>query len=412
MVTATLKKNIEGVDVPKTRANYTAEDLKKWEKNTKAKKWIVCGLGPDEIIPEEDRVEKILTMALPIIWESKITAIQESKNIVTLPLDDLIGNIIAYELMRVTMKMDIPKKERSLAFRIIEEGKSERRNGKKEQVEPKKSNNKESTKVIVVAWGESSDESLDDDNKDEKVLMTIEESEATVFHLKDKIKLLFKERLFKLLLELIDESEDPNNEKEQFSKECVILKAKWKNLELRVSKTEYDDEAIGRVRNSNDTTSQTETAPEEGTCDGTDWVNTMQDELNQFERSQVWYLVPRPKDRSVIGTKCQEEGIDYDETFAPVTRLEAIRLLIAFAAYMKFTHHQMDIKSAFLSDYLKEEVFVKQPPGFESMECPDDVYKLNKALCGLKQGPKAWKDYQNSCLSMATREVKLAILYS
>ncbi|XP_070025608.1 uncharacterized mitochondrial protein AtMg00820-like [Nicotiana sylvestris] len=120
----------------------------------------------------------------------------------------------------------------------------------------------------------------------------------------------------------------------------------------------------------------------------------MQDELNQFERSQVWHLVPRPKDRSVIGTEwvfrnklnedgtvtrnkarlvvqgySQEEGIDYDETFALVVRLEAIRLLIAFAAHMEFTLHQIDVKSAFLNGYLKEEVFVKQPPGFESKEC-------------------------------------------
>ncbi|XP_070049581.1 uncharacterized protein [Nicotiana tomentosiformis] len=147
---ATLKKNAEGVNVPKTRTDCTAEDLKKWEKNTKAKKWLICGLGPDEynriqsyttskqtwdtlqvahegtlqegetiqkmytrfttltnelkslgrIIHEEDRVEKILTRVLPITWESKITAIQESKIIATLPLDELIGNLTAYELRR------------------------------------------------------------------------------------------------------------------------------------------------------------------------------------------------------------------------------------------------------------------------------------------------------------------------
>ncbi|XP_070032036.1 uncharacterized protein [Nicotiana tomentosiformis] len=133
------------------------------------------------------------------------------------------------------------------------------------------------------------------------------------------------------------------------------------------------------------------------------WVNAMQDELNQFERSQVWHLVPRPKDRSVIETKwvfknkldeegevtrnkarlvvqgySQEEGIDYNEIFAPVSRLEAIRLLIAFATYMEFTLHPMDVKSAFLNGYLKEEVFVKQPPGFERKECLDHVYKIYK----------------------------------
>lgn len=146
-----------------------------------------------------------------------------------------------------------------------------------------------------------------------------------------------------------------------------------------------------------------------------DWVNAMQDELNQFERSQVWHLVSSPLDKSVIGTKwvfknkldedgtvtrnkarlvvqgySQEEGVDYDETFVPVANLEAIRLLIAFAAYMEFTFHQMDVKSDFLNGYLKEEVFVKQPPGFESKDSPDHVHKLDKILYGLKQAPKAW----------------------
>ncbi|XP_075112137.1 uncharacterized protein LOC142182104 [Nicotiana tabacum] len=159
-------KNEEGVVVPKTRADCTAEDLKKWEKNAKAKKWLVCGLGPDEysmiqscttakeiwdtlqvdhegtpqvkrsrgtllysqyenftmkIILEEDKDEKILTRVLLVSWESKITVIQESKNIATFGLDKLIGNLTAYELRRQTMNMDTPKKERSLAL-IIAEG--------------------------------------------------------------------------------------------------------------------------------------------------------------------------------------------------------------------------------------------------------------------------------------------------
>ena len=146
-----------------------------------------------------------------------------------------------------------------------------------------------------------------------------------------------------------------------------------------------------------------------------DWIMAMQDELHQFKRNQVWHLVPKPKDRTIIDTKWvfqnkldeqgtvnrnkarlvvqgynQEEGIDYEETFAPVARIEAIRILIAFAAFMEFKLYQMDVKSAFLNGYLKEEVYVMQPPGFENSEFPNHVFKLDKALYGLKQAPRAW----------------------
>ena len=100
----------------------------------------------------------------------------------------------------------------------------------------------------------------------------------------------------------------------------------------------------------------------------------------------------RNKARLVVQGYNQEEGIDYDETFAPVARTEAIRLLIAFASHMEFTLYQMDVKSAFLNGLLQEEVFVKQPPGFENNDFPDHVYKLDKALYGLKQDPRAWYD--------------------
>jgi len=141
---------------------------------------------------------------------------------------------------------------------------------------------------------------------------------------------------------------------------------------------------------------------------------TMQDELHQFERNQVWHLVPKLKDKTIIGTKWvfrnkldeqgivtrnkarlvvqgynQEEGIDYEETFAPVARIEVTRILITFAAYMEFKLYQMDVKSAFLNGYLKEEVYVMQPPGFENTEFPNHVFKLDKALYGLKQARRA-----------------------
>ena len=108
--------------------------------------------------------------------------------------------------------------------------------------------------------------------------------------------------------------------------------------------------------------------------------------------------VTRNKARLVVQGYNQEEGIDYEETFAPVARIEAIRILIAFAAHMGIKLYQMDVKSAFLNGYLKEEVYVKQPPGFENGDFPNHVFKLDKALYGLKQAPRAWYERLSSFL--------------
>nr|GEV39588.1 retrovirus-related Pol polyprotein from transposon TNT 1-94 [Tanacetum cinerariifolium] len=96
------------------------------------------------------------------------------------------------------------------------------------------------------------------------------------------------------------------------------------------------------------------------------------------------------KARLVAQGHSQEEGIDYDETFVPVARMEAVRIFLAFATYMNFKVYQMDVKSAFLNGKMKEEVYVIQPHGFESSDFPDYVCKLDKALYGLKQTPRAW----------------------
>jgi hypothetical protein len=100
--------------------------------------------------------------------------------------------------------------------------------------------------------------------------------------------------------------------------------------------------------------------------------------------------VVRNKSRLVAQGYSQKEGIDYEETFAPVARLEAIRILLAFFVAKGFRLYQMDVKSAFLNGFLEEEVYVRQPPGFESVEFPHQVYKLRKALYGQKQAPRAW----------------------
>nr|GEZ98642.1 hypothetical protein [Tanacetum cinerariifolium] len=146
-------------------------------------------------------------------------------------------------------------------------------------------------------------------------------------------------------------------------------------------------------------------------------IESMQEELLQFKRMDVWVLVPttdtfspitlkwifknkhdeeqtviRNNSRLVVRGYRQEEGIDFKESFAPVARMEAIRIFLAYATHKSFTVFQMDVKTAFLHGSLKEDVYVCQPEGFIDADHPSHVYKLKKALYGLKQAPKAWYD--------------------
>ncbi|GJR84643.1 retrovirus-related pol polyprotein from transposon TNT 1-94 [Tanacetum coccineum] len=109
-------------------------------------------------------------------------------------------------------------------------------------------------------------------------------------------------------------------------------------------------------------------------------------------------VVSQNKARLVTQGYNQKEGIDYDETYAPVARLESIRILLAYACALDFKLFQMDVKSAFLNGFINEEVYVAQPPRFIDFEKPDHVYKLKKALYGFKQAPKAWHDRLKSFL--------------
>ncbi|GJY42982.1 retrovirus-related pol polyprotein from transposon TNT 1-94 [Tanacetum coccineum] len=120
------------------------------------------------------------------------------------------------------------------------------------------------------------------------------------------------------------------------------------------------------------------------------WFQAMQDEIHEFDRLKVWELVPRPVYVMVIAIKwIYKEGIDFEESFALVARIEAIRIFIANAASKNMVIYQMDVKTAFLNGDLQEEVFVSQPEGFEDPEHPTHVYRLKKALYGLKQAPRA-----------------------
>ncbi|GJY11495.1 retrovirus-related pol polyprotein from transposon TNT 1-94 [Tanacetum coccineum] len=134
------------------------------------------------------------------------------------------------------------------------------------------------------------------------------------------------------------------------------------------------------------------------------WIVAMQEQLNQFVANDVWELLPQPRNMTIIGTKWvfrnmlddngivsqnkvrlvaqgynQQKGIDYDETYAPVARLDSIRILLAYACALDFKLFQMDVKSTFLNGFINEEVYVAQPPGFIDFEKLDHVYKLKKA---------------------------------
>nr|GEV28933.1 hypothetical protein [Tanacetum cinerariifolium] len=150
---------------------------------------------------------------------------------------------------------------------------------------------------------------------------------------------------------------------------------------LRIHKDHPKSQIIGPV----DTPIQTRNKSKEisDALQDPSWAEDMQEELLQFKIQNVWTLVDCP-----IGT--QEEGIDYDEVFAPVARIEAIRLFLAYASFMGFTVYQIDVKSAFLYGTIYEEVYVMQPLGFQDPKFPAKVYKVEKAMYGLHQAPRAW----------------------
>ena len=141
----------------------------------------------------------------------------------------------------------------------------------------------------------------------------------------------------------------------------------------------------------------------------------MKEELNMIEKNETWELVDRPRHRKVIGVRwiyktklnadgsinknkarlvvkgyAQEQGIDYQDTFAPVSRMDTIKLLLVLASQKGWLVWQMDVKSAFLNGTLDEEIYVEQPQGFEDESNLNKVYLLKKALYGLKQAPRAW----------------------
>ncbi|BBG99019.1 BURP domain-containing protein, partial [Prunus dulcis] len=167
------------------------------------------------------------------------------------------------------------------------------------------------------------------------------------------------------------------------------------------------------------------------------WQKAMEAELEMIEKNETWELVKRPSDKPIVGVKwifkvklnldgsvqknkarlvakgyTQKPGIDFNETFAPVARLDTVRTLIALAAQKRWKLFQLDVKSAFLNGVLHEEVYVDQPPGFVVKDKEDRVYRLKKALYGLKQAPRAWISEESSEATLYVKAAENDIIYT
>ncbi|GJU74727.1 retrovirus-related pol polyprotein from transposon TNT 1-94 [Tanacetum coccineum] len=300
-------------------------------------------------LAKNNEAKMVLYNALPK-KEAKVTAIEKSKDLSSLALDELIGNL---KVPEVVMEKD-----------------SEIYRGKKERVKS----------IALKAKKESSDdETLTSESDDEEYAMAKGNSDRKCFGCGKPNHLIGdcpKPPCKKDQRSFIGGSwRDSENEAEDKTNDETCLMAQSSN-EVTLDSSHYSD---------NDSSLDDDKPKNVNEALGVDsWVIAMQEELNQFIANDVWDLVPLPKSHTVIGTKWV-----YRNKLDENARLDSIRILLAIACANDFKLYQMDVKSVFLNGFINEEVYVAQPLGFIDFEKPDYVYKLKKALYGLKQAPKA-----------------------
>ncbi|GJT84748.1 retrovirus-related pol polyprotein from transposon TNT 1-94 [Tanacetum coccineum] len=386
----------------------------------------------DEGFSSKNCVRKFLR-ALHPKWRAKVTAIEESKNLTTLPLDELIGNLKVYEeVIKKDFETVKGKKEqsRSLALKVKKEvsdddssssdsedeeyamavkefkkffkrrgrfvrqprgdrktfqrsrndgyGKSERkcfRCGDPNHLIgecSKPSKNNDQRAFIGGAWSDNGEDEVEK-TKDETCLVAQAPDEICLGINLEPDEWIKDSGCSKHMTgnrKLFSSYKAYNGGNVIFGSNLrgkIIGKGQICDNKCKVIFTEHDSEIIKDEK-----------------VIGTKWVYR-----NKLDENGV---VTRNKARLVAQGYNQQEGIDYDETYAPVARLESIRILLAYACALDFKLYQMDVKSAFLNGFINEEVYVAQPPGFIDFAKPNYVYRLKKALYGLKQAPKAWYD--------------------
>ncbi|GJS73940.1 retrovirus-related pol polyprotein from transposon TNT 1-94 [Tanacetum coccineum] len=350
----------------------------------------------DEGYSSKNYVRKFLR-ALHPKWRAKVMAIEESKDLMSLSLDELIENLKVHEM--------IIKKDSEILKAKVE----------------KKS-------LALKAKKESSDEELAQASSEICLGVDLELDEwikdsGCSKHMTGNLKLFSSYKAYnggqiydnncrvtisaQLRIKVIVETPPPSKTSplvdDDLDEEEAIKVTEKKNLENGIEDETSEINEMVNIKESRN-------HPLEN-------IIAMQEELNQFIANDIWELVPQPRNMTIIGTKWvfrnkldengivsqnkarlvaqgynQQEGINYDETYAPVARLESIRILLAYACALDFKLFQMDVKSAFLNGFINEEAYVAQPPGFIDFEKQDHVYKLKKALYGFKQAPKAWYD--------------------
>nr|GEV93335.1 retrovirus-related Pol polyprotein from transposon TNT 1-94 [Tanacetum cinerariifolium] len=337
----------------------------------------------DESFSSKNYVRKFLRELHPK-WRAKVTAIEESKDLTSLSLDELIGNLKVYE---VIIKND-----------------SKMVKGKREQ----------NRSLALMAKKESSDEdSSNSDSEDEEYAMAVNKFN---FFSKDEEDLQdnhetkeshFKESSRSNNLKAFIEgawSDSGEDEKEKAKDEtCLVAQA---SNEICLGINLEPDECIKDSGCLKHMTGYSQNSKayiilNKHTMKVEESLNVTCDKTPPTSKTSPL------KDEDLIEEEAiEQEEIDYDETYAPVARLESIRIFLAYACALDFKSFQMDVKSAFLNGFINEEVYVAQPSGFIDFVKPNHVYRLKKALYGLKQAPKAWPDIMFSvCLCARFQEV-------
>ncbi|GJT25023.1 retrovirus-related pol polyprotein from transposon TNT 1-94 [Tanacetum coccineum] len=364
----------------------------------------------DEGYSSKNYVKKFLR-ALHPKWRERVTAIEESKDLKSLSLDELIGNLKVHEMV-IKKDSEIVKakvERKSLALKAKKESSDEEcstsrsededyamavkdfkkffkrrgrfvrqpRNDKKtfQRSRDDKNEDKNQRAFVGGSWSDSGEE--DDEKVKNKTCLVAQAS--------SECRVTFSEHDSEIIKDgkVIGYSQN--------SKTYIILNKHTRKVEESLNVTFDETPPPSKTSPLVDDDLDEEEAikelvpqPRNMTIIGTKWVFR-----NKLDENGI---VSRNKDRLVAQGYNQQEGIDYDETYAPVARLESIRILLAYAYALDFNLFQIDVKSAFLNGFINKEVYVAQPLGFIDFEKPDHVYKLKKALYGLKQAPKAWYD--------------------